>query len=686
MARVDRLSVVSAALTAFALLIVVRAVKVQIIEHDKWRREADGQHFTKSVLLARRGSILDGAEVPLAESQELVRISVATKEVVPTERRRLLQTLRGVRSVKLTATQLRSLRGEPIDPWIPLGGVHYTRDLDAVRRFRGVHLDPAIRRSTSVPVSLLPVVGRVDATGRATDGLELSLDSLLQGVSGSGVILRDRSRGQPFSPVSSIVKATPGNDIVLTFHRQLQELVERELVAGVRRHSASGGDVLVMDARSGAVLAAVGVREGKVVPSATPLTEPYEPGSVIKPFVVAALLDRGATTPTTVINTEGGRWTTDGRTFEDAHKAAQMTVADIIRYSSNIGIVKLVRSALPPAEEYALLRDLGLGAPTGVPYLGESSGRLPTMNGWTKWTWAQLATGYELLATPLQLAQAYTSLANQGTMIEPTLVSEIRDAERHVIWRHAARPVRAVMTPNTAQVLNGMLESVVDSGTATAAGLSSYAVSGKSGTARRALGKQGYVPGHYNSSFIALFPADAPQLVVVARMIDPTVPNNFGGATAGTVVRGVLSGTLALPDVLDRRALREVRRVTSPPTQPARGDSSVSIAESGTLTDSLPSAVPIPAPRARRTLPVPPTPRTVVVPWPLVAAKPKGRSSESTSVTVPDVQGMSLRDAVRSLHAAGVQVAIVDGRSMTTVPSAGAAVRRGSVVRLSGTP
>jgi cell division protein FtsI (penicillin-binding protein 3) len=687
MIRLDRLSVVSAALTAFAVAIVGRAVQVQIIEHDKWRTEAVKQQYTTSVLLARRGTILDGAEVPLAESQELVRINIATREIVPDERRILLRRLRAVRSVKLTPAQLRVLRGEAVDPWIPLGGVHYTRDLDQLRRMKGVHLEPAIRRAVAVPVSLVPVVGKVDGMGRATDGLELSLDSLLQGVSGSGVMLRDRSRGQPFSPFSSVVKPTPGNDIVLTFHRQLQELVERELVAGVRRHAAVGGDVLVMDARSGAVLAAVGVRAGKVVPSATPLTEPYEPGSVIKPFVVAALLDRGATTPTTVINTENGRWTTDGRTFEDSHKAAQMTVADIIRYSSNIGIVKLVQSALPRDDEYALMRDLGLGAPTGVPYLGESSGRLPTRNNWTKWTWAQLATGYELLATPLQLAQAYTALANQGTMIEPTLVSEIRDPDQRVIWRHTPRAVRAVMTPNTAQVVNSMLESVVDSGTATAAGLSSYAVSGKSGTARRALGKQGYVPGHYNSSFVALFPADAPQLIVVARMIDASVPNNYGGATAGTVVRGVLSGTLGLPDVLDRRALREIRRPAAIATKPQPSpDASISTAESGQLDDSIAVDTAASTPRVRPTLPAPPVERTVVVPWPAVGSTSARGTAAPTSVVVPDVHGLSLRDAVRALHAAGLRVAMTEGRSMTTIPAAGAAVRRGSVVRLAATP
>ncbi|MCU0634679.1 MAG: penicillin-binding transpeptidase domain-containing protein, partial [Gemmatimonadaceae bacterium] len=382
MPRVDRLSFVLAGVVLFAGVILVRAAQVQIVEHAKWRDAAFAQQYDKAKLLAKRGTILDGAEVPLAESEELVRVNIAPREIPPDRRKDFLKLLRTSRTLRVTAAQLRAVR-DTSDPWIPLAGVHYVRDLDAIRGLRGVHLDPATRRSLSVPVSLVPVVGRVDRTGRATDGLELALDSLLTGVEGSGVMVRDRSRAQPNSPFSSIVAPTPGHDVVLTFNRALQDVVERELLAGVQRHRAIGGDVLVMNARSGAVLAAVGVRNGKVVPSATPLTEPYEPGSVIKPFVVAALLDRGQTTATTVLNTENGAWTYDGRRFEDTHKAAQMTVADIIRYSSNIGIVKLVRGALAPSDEYALLRDLGFGAPTGVPYLGESSGRLPTTDKWT---------------------------------------------------------------------------------------------------------------------------------------------------------------------------------------------------------------------------------------------------------------------------------------------------------------
>jgi membrane peptidoglycan carboxypeptidase len=283
----------------------------------------------------------------------------------------------------------------------------------------------------------------------------------------------------------------------------------------------------------------------------------------------------------------------------------------------------------------------------------------------------------------LQLAQAYTALANNGTMIEPTLIQEIRDAERRTIWHHTPRELRSVMSPSTTRIVRGMLESVVDSGTATAAGLSSYAVSGKSGTARRAIGAQGYVPGHYNSSFIALFPADAPQLVVVARMIDASVPNNYGGATAGTVVRGVLSGTLGLPDVLDRRTLREVSR-PAPPALARSGDSSVTQVAGGALAEPATSDSTT-AVRPARALPAPPVTGTYVLQWPRptkAASAPPARAV----VEVPDVRGLSLRDAARALHAAGLRVVVSTGAVERTAPAAGTLVRPGSLVRLGGTP
>lgn len=679
MRRPDRLSFVMAGIVVFAGLILARAARVQLLEHAKWQADARQQQYSRAVLLAKRGTIFDRAEEPLAESQELVSVGFSPREVPRRERARVLNELKKTRQLRISAAQWKEIR-DTSDKWVQFGGVFYRRELAALGRLPGIRFTAANRRQLTVPVSLIPLVGRVDRMGRATDGLELAFDSLLQGVEGRGLLVKDRGE-QPFSPFSSIVAPTPGHDVVLTINRALQEVVERELVAGVRRHRASGGDVLVMDARSGAVLAAVGVRDGKVVPSATPLTEPYEPGSVIKPFVVARLLDEGKTTPATVLNTENGKWTLDGRTFEDSHRAAQMSVADIIRFSSNIGIVKLVRSGMRPGDEYALLRDLGLGAPTGVPYLGESAGRLPTVDRWTKWTWAQVATGYEVMATPLQLAQAYTSLANDGQLIEPALVAEIRNPERQTVWQHRPRVLRRVMTPATTQAIRGMLESVVDSGTATAAGLTTYGVAGKSGTARRAIGRQGYVAGRYNSSFIALFPADAPQLVLVSRMIDPTVPSNFGGATAGSVVREVLTRTLSLPDVLDRTTLRESPRARLPLPRIAERDNAP---KDSTGANAIADTVP---PRPRPTLPTPPMPGTFVLQWPAPRNTRADRPAAApTTVAVPDVRGLSLRDATRALHAAGLHVALGGARESGTTPAAGALVRVGSTVQLGARP
>jgi membrane peptidoglycan carboxypeptidase len=233
------------------------------------------------------------------------------------------------------------------------------------------------------------------------------------------------------------------------------------------------------------------------------------------------------------------------------------------------------------------------------------------------------------------------------------------------------------MSPATTRTIAGMLESVVDSGTATAAQLSRYAVAGKSGTARRAVGRRGYVAGRYNSSFVALFPADRPQLVVVVRMIDPTVPNSYGGATAGTVVRELLRGTLALPDILDRGGLREVVRPA--PTTLARvtpADPTTTASAAGTL---VPDHV-ADAPRPVLVLPDPPVEHQERRRVGEVGRRPDTPAPRTGAV--PDVQGRTLREAVRALHGAGFRVVLTDAALGTTTPAAGRVLPAGALVQL----
>ncbi|MBL0171422.1 MAG: hypothetical protein IPP90_11930, partial [Gemmatimonadaceae bacterium] len=269
-------------------------------------------------------------------------------------------------------------------------------------------------------------------------------------------------------------------------------------------------------------------------------------------------------------------------------------------------------------EEYEALRDFGFGTPTGVPYPAESRGRLPVPT-WHAQTASALAMGYEMMATPLQIAAAYIAIANDGELLQPSLIRHVRDADGREVFALERRVVRRAMQPATSRLMRTILASVVDSGTAVAADMATYDVAGKSGTARRV--QDGAYRGGHNSTFAGMFPAQAPQYVLVVRLIDPQ-GKIYGGTVAGRIVNEILQSALATRDAsLDRRALAAV--VKPVPVSPRKPLSSQAIAAALRDTarfDSLRAPAPVPVPMVA-------VPGRVVVslPYsPAASAKPVG--------------------------------------------------------------
>ncbi|GAC1683255.1 MAG: penicillin-binding protein [Gemmatimonadaceae bacterium] len=655
--RISRIGVVNVGMTLFAIVLVTRAGQVQLWQGRAWAARAARQHVASSSAPAPRGAILDGAEHVLAESRELVRLSVAPREVrEPAAVRRELVTL-GVEGAWVTrATDRRRA-------WVQLPGEFAGADAAALMGRRGVYADPVVERVYSPSGGVRRIVGRVGPRGTAIDGLELALDSLLQGTPGAVSSVRD-ARGRRFeSPTAPGRPATPGHAVVLTLNGDLQGICDRALADAVAKMGATGGDIVVVDPRDGAVLAVASRRPDPLSTASTALTEPFEPGSTLKPFIAATLLMLGRATPDDVVDTHGGSLTLNGRTIADVHKAGRLSLADVIRWSSNVGIVEFA-SRLTAREEYEALRDFGFGAPTGVPYPSESPGTLREPKVWSKQSAASLAIGYELAVTPLQLAVAYASVANGGELLEPALIREVRAPDGRVIFRHRRRVVRRVMTPAVAQTIRQMLVGAVERGTAVQADLATFAVAGKSGTARRTRFGAGYGAKMYTASFVGLFPAIDPQYVILVKLDNPSGAY-YGGVTAAPVTKAVLEAALAARDAaLDRGALA---------TQRGRDDAMRLATADVTAEDTLrkvaasittvsDGAIP------RHVEPVGPSP-------PLTIALTDPRA-------VPDVRGLPLRAAVAALHRTGFQVQLVPGAEMATVPPAGARVPPGSLVRL----
>lgn len=681
-----RPALVHLGLVLFGAAIVAKAAQLQIVEHGRWAALADQQHVRDNEVTPPRGPILDATGNVLVETRELMRLTIASHELAPVRlkgpdgRRREVDTRavvrQGLRELRVPDSTVRKVLRRRRQ-WITLREEFIPADLRRFDGLPGVRRERVMNRVVSASPGLRMLMGAMRPDGAPNSGLESELDPVLRGQEGHDPVVRDGSGREIGSPMLTPVAARPGHTVVLTINQALQEITEQKLTAALETTGASGGDVVILDPRDGAVLAMAGWRDRRPALAMTALTEAYEPGSVMKPFVISRLLDLRLASPDERINTENGRALIAGRPLTDEHRAPVMTVRDIVRQSSNIGTAKLSQR-LSYAQHYQALRDFGFGTPTGLPYPAESRGLLKLPARWGTMTQTSTAIGYEVMATPMQLAAAYGAFANNGELLQPSLVREIRDADDRVVHTLQRRVLRRVVSPSGAALMRVMLKSVVDSGTARAAEMATFDVGGKSGTARRKAGVT-YGAGLYNSTFAGMFPADDPQYVVVARLID-SKNGYFGGTVAGGLVNAILEAALATREVsLDRVALARVAKPLPPPPPRVLAPAQRLAMERDSLRrDSLrapppPTAEPLPvAARIVVDLPSPPAPER---PRPAAPLRP-----------VPSVFGLDPRQAARTLFAAGFQVSLApgraDGRDVRTRPAAGALLRAGTTVQL----
>lgn len=670
MLRETRLTIVHAVLVLFALALVLRSAWVQVVQHATWERYASRQHYAHAALPAPRGEILDVTGLPLAQNQLRVRLNIVPEQV--REPRLLTRQLQRLGVDRATLRRVTDTKRK----WVPIRGSFLPSDVAALRAMRGVHVEPVGGREYAPSEGLRKVVGRTNAAGAGLDGLESVLDSILRGERGS-VRARVGAGGQRYeAPEALTLPPRPGHTVTLTLSYVLQDICDRALADVAARLGASGGDIVIVDPRTGEVRCLASRRSSGVATASTALVEPFEPGSTLKPLFASALLESGKARLDEVIETYLGVYHTHGRTISDVHGAEQMSLAEVIRHSSNVGIVRFTER-LAPREIYELLRDFGFGTPTGVPYPTEASGILREPRRWTSQSQASLAMGYEVAVTPLQLAMAYAAIANDGVLLAPALVKTIRDADGEVVYEHRPLAVRRVLRPATARTLREVLASVVDSGTATDAMLASYAFGGKTGTARRNTGG-GYRQGSYTSTFVGIFPANTPQYVVLVKVDNPR-GTYYGGKAAAPVARAVIEAAIAARGAaLDRAQLAQARYV--PPRMEGEADGARGV-RVPTFGSAVGSTDDDPAPRYALVDSVAELPPVVPVRFDLREPLPSA-SVDKAAVMVPDVRRLPLRVAARELHRAGLRVAVVTGVNWEVSPPPGAVVPRGSLVRI----
>lgn len=670
-----RVAIIHGFFLLFALALTARAAKVQVADGKEWVARAKRQHYVASSLSAPRGDILDASGTTLVESQELTRVAVALPEVRDTT-----FMVRALRKAQIDVDALHSamLRRRR---WIELPGLYSASDVASLSRLNGIHLTPVLQRVYAKSLGIQRIVGALDSRGNPVTGLELALDTVLRGDSTRVRLARDKS-GRPIdTPDGWSDEAKAGSTVVLTINNALQDICERQLAIAVDSLHANGGDIVMMNPHTGEILALASKRVGTASLANTAVTEPFEPGSTLKPFVAAALLDKGRARPTDVVNTHNGQLELDGRVITDMHKAPQLSLADVIRYSSNIGIVEFGQR-LTPRQKYEMFRDLGFGMQLGVPLPAESPGILREPKTWSKQTPASILMGYEIAVTPLQLVTAYSAIANGGELLEPHLVKEVRSADGKVLYRAEPRAIRRVMSGETARTVQEMMRAVVEEGTATKADLATFEVAGKSGTARRTSANVGYTTGNYTASFVGLFPGNDPQYVMLVKLDSPKGAHYAGGDIAAPVTKIVLRAALAARDAaLDRGGLAAAEKSPSNDSGSSAAASRSAVAERNSPTSSRPaqlsSATYDPNGNVAAVVDKPLPPVVIDLPTTVREAAPP-----STLRAVPDVRGLSVRAAVRTLHEAGFRVRLIDAPSTFTLPAAGAMAAPGTLVQL----
>ncbi len=627
------------------IAILARAAQLQLMQGGRWAEQAQRQRTERTILPARRGALFDRNGVPLAISQEFYHVGVAPNELADAQAVQLLSRHLGVSRAALE----RDLRSGK--RWIYFHGPFTATRVQPLRRLPGVHLTGDFQRFYPFRGLARPIIGGLSPDGPGAAGLELSLDSILTGEPGEAVLLKDRAGLRYDSPSRLVREPVPGNNVVLTLDAELQEIAERGLDDAMTEMKADGGDVVFLDPLNGELLALASRQGwGPVGSRASTFTDPFEPGSTAKLFTAAALLKHQKADSSDAVFVEGGRWqmpvTSSGRTrlITDVHKTTgNLTLAQTVQVSSNVGMAKF-SSRLSPEEQFEMLRDFGFGTPTGAEFPSESRGRLARPDKWQPmYTRASMAMGYEFGVTPVQLAAAYAAIANEGLLLTPTLVREVRDPAGVLLYRHQPEPVRRVVTPQVAAQLRQFMKGAVgEGGTGGEAQLVNYSLLGKTGTAVRFEGGR-YVTGEYTASFAALFPAVNPQLVVVVKIDNPT-GKYYGGLTAAPVTRIMLQQALASRRVgIDRSRLTP--RDSAPPRAPR------------------PAVTPAGLPR-------------VVLSWPY---QPDRRSPMTRAV--PEVGGRPVREAALALHRRGFRVSLRGlGRVTRTLPAAGESAKAGTAV------
>lgn len=522
----------------------------QVVETDFLKDEGAKRFLRDREIPARRGIILDRNGEPLAISTAVSTIWADPQLLVArtdalASLARALEEPEGEIAARIRSDAEKGRRYMYLKRRVEPYCARAVEDVVETYRLGGVGMDTEYRRFYPAGEIFGQLIGFTGVDDQGQEGIELARNDQLKAKPGKRRVIQDGHR-RIVEEVEQLQAPEHGEDIVLSVDQRLQFLAYRELKRAVDRHQAVGGSAVLLDVRTGEVLALVNQpafnpnqprRESAEQRRNRALTDVFEPGSTIKPFVVAAALERGIVRPHTPINTDPGVLRVGGNRVRDYRNLGQLDTTTVVAKSSNVGIVKIAQQ-MDRSVLWQVYRQLGFGAPTETGFPGERTGFLPNYEGWSNFEHATLAFGYGLNVTALQLAQAYAIIAADGINRPVSLFrrDQIPEGER-------------VFSAETARAVRLMLETVVsDAGTARRAAIPGYRVAGKTGTAKKA-GARGYQDGKYQSVFVGIAPVSQPRFVMVVMIDEPGGEDYYGGLVAAPTFADVMPAALRLYNV-----------------------------------------------------------------------------------------------------------------------------------------
>jgi cell division protein FtsI (penicillin-binding protein 3) len=546
--------------TVFMLLtatLLVKTLDMQILRSEFFEQQGDARQLRTVSISAHRGDIVDRNGEPFAVSAPVNSIWINPKVA-----KNHLAELDVV--AKLLSLDLISLK-EKIKRYQSREFLYLKRhaspelaDEAMALNVPGIALLNEYHRYYPSGEVAAHVIGFSDIDDNGQEGLELAFNEWLKGHPGKKRVIRDRL-GRAFDDIERIKSAEPGKDLKLSLDKRLQYLTYRTLKAAVLKHNAVAGSAVVLDVRSGEVLAMVNqpsfnVNDRKQLkPQATrnrAVTDVFEPGSTMKPITIAAALESGRWKPFYKVETAPGYMRVKGNTIRDHRNYGDLDVGGVLEKSSNVGIAKIAL-AMDAEQQWSMYQKLGLGVVTGSGFPGEASGQLSLDALNNDFVRASMAFGYGVSVTPLQLAHAYSAIAADG-ILHPVsfLIDEDRKQDDVVEGQR-------VMSVETARAVRKMMQRVIsDKGTGKRAAVANYSVAGKTGTVHKFVAG-GYAEDRYLSIFSGMVPADKPELVMVVMIDEPRNGEYFGGEVAAPVFSQVMSGAMRLLDIAPDRVSKK---------------------------------------------------------------------------------------------------------------------------------